>query len=177
MAITASLLLTACGFHLKGTEELGAFNFEAVTLAASNGTNADLFNRFERTLTSQGLNDNLSKNSQKAAIEIKLGKTDFKAVKTSAGELGQTTSQLLRMSQAYEILDAQTGKVLVADRVQTLRDRRINPAAILAAERESRSIRETMQNDLIGQILRRVQNLNAQSLNTQSLNKDATEPK
>lgn len=147
--------LSACGFHLKGTENVGAFDFSTLSISHSANTNQTLFSTFKRQLDSFSTD---TKGSEKA-FEIVLGKTEYKAARTSSAQLGDAASELLRMTQSYTVIDLISGETVLVDTVQSLRDRRINRTAILAAERESRSIQQTMRQDLIAQIVRRVQSL------------------
>lgn len=148
------LQLSACGFHLKGTGELGV-TMQEVRLQSNPSTHQILYQTVQRTFQRAGM----QQDNTQAAYVVSLGATQYKASRTSTSSIGEVTSQLLKMSQRFEVTDNATGKSLMIDTLTVLRDRQINTADILASENELRDIQQSMREDLAVQIMQRVERL------------------
>ncbi|WEJ62247.1 LPS-assembly lipoprotein LptE [Thiomicrorhabdus lithotrophica] len=145
--------LSACGFHLRGMGSVGALTFKSAQIEVSAGVMPDIEAALERQLKYSGVEllDN-----QTAEVQIKLLATNYTASRTSTSGLGDTTSELLKMTQSFKVIDLVTGQNIVSDSSSVYRDRQINTAAVLSSDSELRSIKKTMTEDLARQILDRV---------------------
>lgn len=145
--------LSACGFHLRGMESTGALTFKSAQIEVTEGVMSDIEGALERQLTYAGVTllDN-----QTADIQINLLATSYSASRTTTSGLGDTTSELLKMTQSFKVVDLVTGQNIVADSSSVYRDRQINTEAVLSSDSELRSIKKTMTEDLARQILDRI---------------------
>lgn len=145
--------LSACGFHLRGTGSVGALPFSTVKIDAQSNVDIALLQAIERQFSLAGVK------VQKASSEVQLvlQPTKHRVSRTSTSGLGDATSELIKMSQAYQVIDALSGDVIITDEAVVFRDRQINTEEILASENELRSIKKMMRDDLARQIMQRIQ--------------------
>jgi len=149
-----AIQLAACGFHLRGTGDVGQLAIKSVDIQPSSTTEQDLYRTLKRRFSAAGVETDVTN----AQVIVELGTTVYKTSRTSTSGLGDVTSQLLRMSQNYVVIDAVSGEKLVTATAQSLRDRRIKSTDILAAESELRGIKQIMRDEIAKQILRTIQN-------------------
>lgn len=146
------LQLSGCGFHLRGLESTGALPLKSVQIQAQNNVRQDLVAALKRQL-------NYAKvtvlENQTAEVQIQLNPTNYKATSTST-RLGDTASQMLKMSQTFQVIDLQSGEKMLSATSEVYRDRQINTAAALASDNELRSIQKSMSEDLARQVLTRI---------------------
>lgn len=156
------LQLTACGFHLKGTANNGAYAFNSIQIIANSSTHKTVVTDLKRQLTASNVTL-ISATKSHPELVLELDRTQLKSSTTSTNGLGAETSELLTMSQAYVVTDSSSNKVVVRATAKVWRDRLINNAARLASESELRQIRAQMRADIAQQILQRLQRIQISS--------------
>jgi len=145
--------LSACGFHLRGMDSVGALTFKSAQLQVGKSVMPGIESALQRQLNYSGVTllDN-----QTAEVQIQLLATNYTASRTTTSGLGDTTSELLKMTQSFKVIDLVTGQNIVSDSSSVYRDRQINTAAVLSSDSELRSIKKNMAEDLARQILDRI---------------------
>lgn len=146
-------LLTGCGFKLRGTGSNQA-TFETV------------YFRFDDSVP-QGLRQALRQIFQSAAVQevdstgladlvVELGRFKRDINQTARSVTGQTTAELIRLSQRVEAYRMRDEKLIFELESVLLRDRQIDPVQRLAADRELQTIIEEMTHALARQIFDQV---------------------
>jgi len=160
--------LSACGFHLRGMDSAGALTFKSAQIQVGKGVMPGIESALQRQLKYSGVTllDN-----QTAEVQIQLLATNYSASRTTTSGLGDTTSELLKMTQSFKVVDLVTGQNIVSDSSSVYRDRQINTAAVLSSDSELRSIKKNMTEDLARQILDRVRR--AMQTGSQASSQDA----
>lgn len=153
--------LSACGFHLRGTGDVGAIAFSSVELEVQPGVNQDVYRSLKRQIQAQ----KMTLLDSAADIRIKLEATGYKTSTTSRSGLGEVASQLIKMTQGFTAVDLKTKKVMTSGTVTVMRDRQVNTSEIVASDTELRSIKKMMTEDLARQVLQRVIRASQSKLN------------
>lgn len=160
MALIMSLLivmtagLSGCGFHLRGLDRVGEMQFKTVKLQSIAGVRPEVQQAMRSQLAQSGVK--LVDSLAAAELQIILQPTAYKVNRTAYSGLGDTTAEFLRMEQSFSAIVVATEKTLVSSSVQTYRDRQIDTAALLAANRELGSIHREMAEDLVINIMERI---------------------
>jgi len=157
--------LSACGFHLRGTGSTGVLPFASVHIQQDAGVNQTLSMALQRQFSQSGVtvvggvDDVADKVSDKAVaqVQLQLTKTGYTASQTSASGLGDSASEVIKMSQTFKLMDMSSEKTLSSGTVTAYRDRQINNSASLASDSELRSIQKSMSQQLARQIMDRIQ--------------------
>lgn len=145
------LQLSACGFHLRGTGDIGQLPFTQAQLQLANGVQQTVADAMGRQLERSGVS--LSATAENA---INLAATQYLVSQTSTAGLGDATSELIKMTQPFTVTDAE-GAILLSSSVSAYRDRQINTAEILASDTELKNLRKAMASDIARQIMQRIQ--------------------
>lgn len=163
-------VLAGCGFHLKGTQNQGAYPFNSMQLINNNATHNEVVTNLERQLTASqiALSSVAAKKPEPSnshakvvtpQIILELGPTALKRSTTSNNSLGNRTSELLTMSQPFVVFDYLSGDLVSQGTVKVWRDRQIENSARLASENEKRMIERQMRQELADKISARLQRL------------------
>ncbi|BCN94021.1 hypothetical protein THMIRHAM_18060 [Thiomicrorhabdus immobilis] len=146
------LQLSGCGFHLRGLGSTGALPFKSAQIQADSNVREELVLALKRQLNSVQVEvlDN-----QTAEVQILLMPTQYQASRTST-RLGDATSQLLKMTQSFQVINLTSGEKIISGSSEVYRDRQINTAVALASDNELRTIQKSMSEELARQILDRV---------------------
>jgi len=154
LGLTASLLLSGCGFHLRGYDTVGEVQFKTVQLQSSPSVRLEVKLALRKQLELSGVN--IVSSEKEAEVLIQLSPTHYKVSRTAFSGQGDATAELLSMSQSFTATWALTGNLLVSGSVETYRDRQIDTAALLASEQELIGMRESMAGDLARQMMDRI---------------------
>lgn len=154
LGLTASLLLSGCGFHLRGYDTVGEVQFKTVQLQSSPSVRLEVKLALRKQLELSGVN--IVSSEKEAEVLIQLSPTHYKVSRTAFSGQGDATAELLSMSQSFTATWALTGNPLVSGSVETYRDRQIDTAALLASEQELIGMRESMAGDLARQMMDRI---------------------
>ena len=146
--------LSGCGFHLRGLNTVGEMQFKTVKLQTLPGVRPEVQQAMRSQLAQSGVQ--LVDSLAAAELQIILQPTVYKANRTAYSGLGDTTAEFLRMEQSFSAVVVATEETLVTSSVQTYRDRQIDTAALLAANRELGSIHREMAEDLVINIMERI---------------------
>lgn len=146
--------LSGCGFALKGYNNgAGAVTFKTAKLEA-NGTRMDLQRALTRYLKESDVVvvDSLAD----AELVIRLGKTGYQRSTTGKTTSGDTSSELIKMTQPFSVEEVATEKQVVKAEAKSYRNRNVDANQAQASNRELQSIQKQMANELALQILDRI---------------------
>ncbi len=146
--------VTACGFHLKGMGPNAKASFQSVYLAQTTGVRAEVLKTFKQLLKASDVKvvDSVSS----AELSVSLNPTVYEVSRTSMSGQGDTTSELLKMSQTVSVKRVATESLLMTATVNSYRDRRIETAAALGSSRELQDIQQQMAFDIANQLIDRI---------------------
>lgn len=159
LTIFSFFLLAGCGFHLKGVGT-APVSFKSVELVVDAGVWPDIVQALKQQLKGYGVKvvDSIAQ----AELQISLSATGYSASKVGISGTGDTTSELIKMSQPFKALQVQSDKVILQTKVTTLRDHTIELNQALASDRELQDIQRQMANDIALQIIDRISRKMAQ---------------
>ncbi len=149
-----ALTLSGCGFKLKGYNEgVGAASFKSAKVEA-NGAHRDVVHSLEFFLKESDVQ--LVDSMASAELVIRLGKTDYQRSTTGKTSAGDTSSELIKMTQPFSVEEVSTGKEVASAQVSSFRDRNVDANQAQASNRELKSIQKQMADELALQVLERV---------------------
>jgi len=155
LMLTASLL-TACGWHLRGSGQSLELQ-KNIYLEAATG---EVYRNIQRSLTRK----KPAVDIVDADIQLVLGDERFDRRSVTVDNSAQTTQYQLTIYVPYQILDS-SGKPLIKQSIaEVSRYYTFNQNAINSSDREERSLRKEMVRQLSRQILQRVQFLSKNTL-------------
>ena len=144
--------LVGCGFHLRGAGLSGSLPFQTAQIE----TNGTVTKNVQKALKLQLLQSGVEVlESQSAEIQIQLMSTKSNSTSTSS-RLGDTTSELIKVTQPYKVTNLTTGKIIVSGESVVYHDSKINITDALASNRELRSIQKAMSEKVASQIIERI---------------------
>ncbi len=146
--------LSGCGFHLRGLDRVGDMQFKTVKLQTLPGVRPEVQQAMRAQFAQSGVQ--LVDSLAAAELQIILQPTVYKVNRTATSGLGDTTAEFLRMEQSFSAIVVSTEETIVTSSAQTYRDRQIDTTALLAANRELRSIHREMAEDLVMNIMERI---------------------
>lgn len=153
----SALLLTACGFELRGSSPASALPFSTlyidsqITGAAANSSVAiELKRRLSRSGT-QVVND---PKAAEATVQIVSEIRDRQIL--SLNSQGRVREYTLNYRVNFRVLDQAKRELRPAETVVVYRTLTFNESQVLAKEGEEQSLYRDMQSDMVGQLLRRV---------------------
>jgi LPS-assembly lipoprotein len=150
LLIVAALLLSACGFQLRGKAELP---FETLYMPPANAPGIVLdLRRAIQTGTSTRLVDDPK--AAQAQLEFSQEARDKEILSLSSA--GRVREYQLRYRVAFRVHDGKGNEYLPLRRVQLSREITFSDADILAKETEEQLLFRDMQSDMVQQIMRLV---------------------
>lgn len=152
VALTASL--NGCGFHLRGLDNLGNVQFKTVQLKIDSGVRPEVAQAMRSQLAQSGVE--LVDSLGAAEVQITLHSTAYSVNRTAHSGRGDATAEFLKMQQSFSAMVVATEESIASGSAQTHRDRQIDPGALMAADRELRSIHREMAEDLVRQMMNRI---------------------
>lgn len=150
LCLLLPLLLTACGFHLRGAITLPYRTFH-VALPATSEVGANL----KRYLRASNSTELVDAPGEAEAILIQTGEVRQKAI-ISVNTSGLVREYQLRLNYSFRLVNPRGEELVPNNRILLTRDITFNDSAILAKDQEEALLWKDMQNDLVQQILRRL---------------------
>lgn len=153
VAIALLLVLSACGFKLRGAE---SFAFKTITTSFAEGSS--LGAEFKRAMEFNGdvrfVSDAQKASSADVVLEVLLDQREKTVVGVNAS--GQVREFQLRSRFKFR-LRTPAGKELIPDTELLLqRDVSFNETAVLSKEAEEGLLYRSMQTDIVQQLMRRL---------------------
>ncbi|MBE0494301.1 MAG: hypothetical protein IBX48_08145 [Thiomicrospira sp.] len=145
---------TGCGFRLRGTGPLAGASYKTVQLLGEQKVPSELVSALRQQWRSLGveLTDSLSQ----ADVVVQLGMYQRNISRTAFSATGETTSELIKLSQSFIAFRVEDDVEIINTEVMALRDRQTDPTQQLAAARELQDIERQMQQDLARQLIDRL---------------------
>ena len=154
--LSLALLISACGFHLRG---LGSFELALTELEFSAADSySPLSDTVRKRLISQGVNL-----SPSAEFNLHLGHENYSKRKVSGNPGSHSAEYQITTSLDYRINSGGINN-LVQDRVQVQRYLSINQNQASASDEEERLLRKEMRDELVMQLMLRLQALKPEDL-------------
>jgi LPS-assembly lipoprotein len=147
-----ALLLTACGFHLRGAY---VFPFKTASIEVP-GALPEFAVQLKRVLQNEG-SINVVESTAKPQARIRMLEifTDKRILSLSSG--GKVREFALEQRIRFDVVDENDRELLAPTTIAATRDFSFSDAQALAKEGEERLLRADMQSDLIAQVLRQLQ--------------------
>jgi LPS-assembly lipoprotein len=153
MALASTLMLSACGFHLR-TSVLGndlPFRSIYISVAKTSPLGAEL----RRNIRGSGeLEIKEDPEDAEATLDV-LSETRDKVI-LSVNSQGRVREYVLRYTATIRVKDNQNRILLAPTTISLKRDLSYNETEVLAKESEETMLYRDMQSDLVQQILRRL---------------------
>jgi LPS-assembly lipoprotein len=146
-----SLMLTACGFQLRGHCE-SPLPFHTLSLE-SNQPYSSFTKELQKALKSAGVYTTLA---TPASPRLKILAQNFTRTATSLGNAGQTTTYLLVYSILFQIIDCKGQVLLAPQQIQATRTFSITSNQLAGDLNTEKDLQENMQQDIIQQLLIRL---------------------
>lgn len=156
-----TLLLSACGFHLKGMGVQSASTFTSLQFE-NQGADPAMVSVFARQLKLRNIQ--IVDLGAQADVLLTLKPTLFSRTKTGSTDSGSVGSELVKMTQPFIARDVKSDTLIVNSQVTRFRDRNIDDGALLSAERELDGIRKQMYLQLANQLIDRINRANIKRL-------------
>lgn len=152
--VATTALVSGCGFRLRGTGAVVGARYSAVVLQGLERLPPDLVAALREQL--HGLGVSITDSLAQADVLIELGSYQRQVSRTAFSTTGETTAELIKLSQSFKAQRIVDEVEIINTQVMTLRDRQIDPNQLLAAARELEDIERQMQQDLARQLIDRL---------------------
>lgn len=150
-ALLCTLLLTACGFQLRGEANLP---FETLYVQAPTGSQ---FAIQVRRMITAGSSTKIIDNAKGAeATLVLVGEKREKNILSLSGT-GRVSEYQLRYLMSYRVMDRNAVEIIPVTEIALKRDLSYSDAELLSKEAEDALLFRDMQNDAVQQLLRRLQ--------------------
>jgi LPS-assembly lipoprotein len=149
-ALALALLLSSCGFQLRGTATL-PFDTLYMPSSAGGGIALDL----KRNIQS-GTRTTVVDDPKKAEAILEFPQEIREKLILSLGATGRVREYKLLYRVGFRVHDGKGGEFLPVSTVQITRDISFNDTDVLAKETEEQQLYRDMQFDMVQQIMRRL---------------------
>ncbi|MSQ88976.1 MAG: hypothetical protein EXR32_06830 [Betaproteobacteria bacterium] len=149
IALACAVLLTACGFQMRGT---AALPFDTLYMPnTAGGIALDLKRNIQSGTRTVVIDD-----AKKAEAVIEFAQEAREKQILSLAATGRVREYQLRYRVAFRVHDGKGGEFLPLSTVQLTRDITFNDSEVLAKETEEQLLYRDMQFDMVQQIMRRL---------------------
>jgi LPS-assembly lipoprotein len=153
LTLAATVMVSACGFQLRGSNGQNALPFKTVYLGFPE--NSPVGNELRRYIRATG--DTTVVNDPKAAealLELLAESREKKILTLNTQGRVREYSLLYRLR--FRMVDAKQKELLPPTEIVLKRDITFNESQVMAKEKEEEMLYRDMQSDLVQQILRRM---------------------
>jgi LPS-assembly lipoprotein len=160
IALALSLLVSACGFHLRGDSGVAfpeALSRLRVVVEDSRLVNDPLLLIVRNMLQADG-NVKLTDEPDTPVLTLFGEHVDIQVVSVNLS--GRASGYRMKYEVSYRVLDAKGKEMIPPQGVRSLRDYTFDPVNVLAKEREEQDLKRNMQREAIQQIFRRLSRYN-----------------
>lgn len=152
LALTSAVLLTACGFHLRGQNTL-ALPFQTLYIASAN-IYTPFIGQLKRAVQAAGAQ--VVDTPEEAQLTLHIVSEKMEKIILSLSDAGRVREYQLNFSISFRAED-QAQQVLIAPAEIVLqRTFSYDDEQVLAKEREEMLLQENVRSDAVQQILRRL---------------------
>ena len=146
--LALALLLTSCGFQLRGTANLP---FDTLYMSAGGGIALDIKRNIQA-----GTRTKLVDDPKKAEAVLEFTQETREKFILSLAATGRVREYQLRYRVGFRVHDGKGGEFLPVNVVQLTRDITFNDSDVLAKETEEQLLYRDMQFDMVQQVMRRI---------------------
>lgn len=151
--LAAAVLLSACGFQLRGSNNQAGLPFKTIFLGFP--ASSLLGTELKRNIRASG-DTAIAVDPKTAQVILEvLSETREKQV-LSLNSQGRVREYTLFYKLRFRVKDSKEAELLVPTEIVLKRDISFNEAQVLAKEKEEELLYRDMQSDLVQQILRRL---------------------
>lgn len=154
LLLFSSVLLSGCGFHLRGYGTPQEALFKTVKLSGLEGVTQEVQLALRDQFEARGVV--IMPSLVDAELDIKLQRTYTHSSKTSYTGSGDVASVLLTLKQSFMVEEVATEKLLLSGETVAYRDHKIDNIALLASNRELQEIKQQMANEVVSQLVERI---------------------
>ncbi|BBN60315.1 LPS assembly lipoprotein LptE [Hydrogenovibrio marinus] len=152
--LAATLLLSACGFHLKGMGDAATATYQSIKIVQNPGVRSDVAQALNQQLQAMGIK--VVSNLADAELVLNLQATQMNTSITARDGKGDVSGELLKMIQPFNAQVVATEESVIQARAVAYRDRSVNAAQAQASSRELQSIQRQMASEVALQVLDRL---------------------
>lgn len=149
-AMAAVLLLSACGFQLRGSGQSAVLPFSTLYISPT-GVGIDLKRRLARSGSTTVVEDS---KAAEGVVEL-LAETRDRQI-LSLNSQGRVREYTLNLRVNFRIKDQANRELLPTTQVVVQRTLSFDESKVLAKEGEEVTLYRDMQSDMVGQLLRRI---------------------
>ncbi|MCF7981656.1 MAG: hypothetical protein K9K86_06700 [Pseudomonadales bacterium] len=153
LVLAGTLSISACGWHLRGSEPLPE-EMQTLYLSIAN-ENSDLSRSLKRSLKTLGVT--LTEKSADAPLTLAITNVDNQRRTVSTSSRGKAAEYELTTFITYELKNKQGETLFGPDTVSAEKIYLFDPNQVVSAFEEEQLLRQEMQRDLIQQLIRRYQ--------------------
>lgn len=153
LMVAMAMMLSACGFQLRGSNSQDNLPFRTIYLAVSD--TSSLGNELKRYIRASGETTVVTEPQTAQAIVELLSETREKII-LSLNTQGRVREYSLLYKVRLRVKDNQGNELLAPTEIVLKRNISFNEAQIIAKEKEEELLYRDMQSDLVQQILRRL---------------------
>jgi LPS-assembly lipoprotein len=156
MLLLAALALSACGFHLRGSD--GSYNLPFATLFITLPKSSPLAIDLKRNIRVNGGTEIVDAREGADGVVDVLSDPDTTRGKTilSLSSNGRVREYQLSYTIVFRVLDRQGNELLGPTRIALTRPISFNESQLLAKETEEALLYRDMKTDMVQQMLRRI---------------------
>lgn len=153
LALTTALMLSACGFQLRGSNGQASLPFRTIYIGIPESSPLGI--ELRRHIRASGDTAVVSDPKQAEAIIEVLQESREKAT-LSLNTQGRVREYSLYYKLRFRIKDGKDKELLAPTEITLKRDISFNESQVIAKEKEEEMLYRDMQSDLVQQILRRL---------------------
>jgi LPS-assembly lipoprotein len=158
LALTTALMLSACGFQLRGSNGQGSLPFKTVYIGTAETSPLGI--ELRRYIRASGDTNIVTDLKQADAIIEVLNESREKATLTLNTQ-GRIREYSLYYRVRFRVKDNKEKELLAPTEITLKRDISFNESQVIAKEKEEEMLYRDMQSDVVQQILRRLSALKA----------------
>lgn len=147
------LLLTGCGFHLRGGMDMSALSELPPVYLQSGNPQGGVMVELQRLGQQRGAR--FTTDSSEAGMALNINAENFERRVLTVGSSGKVSEFALDYTVSFSVLD-QAGKELMANSLHLVRDYKFDETQVLGKEAEENQLRQDMLRDAAQQIIRRL---------------------
>lgn len=158
LALTTALLLSACGFQLRGSNGQASLPFKTIYIGIPESSPLGI--ELRRNIRASGDTTVVTDPKEAQAIIEVLQESREKAT-LSLNTQGRVREYSLYYKLRFRVKDGKDKELLAPTEILLKRDISFNESQVIAKEKEEEMLYRDMQTDLVQQILRRLAALRA----------------
>jgi LPS-assembly lipoprotein len=151
LVLLAAVLLSACGFHLRGSGATAALPFKLLYVTPGD---SPLGVELKRYIVSSGSAITTDPNAAQVIIDV-LSDVREKTI-LSLNSLGRVREYTLSYRVSFRVRDSKQNELLAPSEITLRRTLSFNEAQALAKEAEEATLYRDLQSDMVQQLLRRI---------------------